>query len=195
MKKLTVLALMSLIAVSASGAEVMALKRLMIAPARPPVAPQPAPPAPKPERIPLKPGECLLQLADGVRIVGAPDGLATLPVLTDFGPVQIPLDKIKQIVASGASGSVKIQLFNGDRLTCKLRLEQFTLKSTYGALKVPVAEVTRLAFGDGSSVTVEPLDEKVAVSRPTASAGHAGHNHGHAVPQAAAVEVFRRFEK
>jgi hypothetical protein len=167
MKRLVALLMVVCLTGTAAGAKIIlggGRTVIRVAPTTPVAKPAVSP---KPVRIELKPGQCLVELREGLRIVGTPDELAVLPVTTSFGAVEIPLATIKQIRSGKQPGRVKIEFSNGDRLTCDLRVGRMTLKSDYGTFTVPAADIARVAFG--KSVTVSPDDVDVAsvATRPS----------------------------
>lgn len=81
-----------------------------------------------------------VDLADGSRVVGTTT-MKSLPVRTDFGNVEVQLDKVQRVGFKQKQEEVVLDLRNGDKLTGFLRAGSWEIATLFGNVKVPLEKV------------------------------------------------------
>lgn len=100
--------------------------------------------------------QVVLELADGMRIVGTPS-LEKLKMTTQFADVDIELSRVRTIEFKGADRAAEINLQNGDLLKGKLAATEIALKTLFGPVVIPLEKVSMIrVFGHGNA---KPLPE------------------------------------
>ncbi len=90
-----------------------------------------------------------VELRDGSRLVGTPL-VETLPIEFQSKTVNVELAMITDWQTSGAAAMV-LRFRNGDELTSPLKFEEFPLRTVFGEVKLPVAQIVRCVARGGRS--------------------------------------------
>jgi len=86
-----------------------------------------------------------LHLTDGSYIVGRPTD-SSLPVMTSFAKVNIPLSQIKEIQLSNDQKTITIKFLNGDSLTGVLNFKSIELGTIVGNVTVDKSQITKMSI-------------------------------------------------
>jgi hypothetical protein len=103
-------------------------------------APSPPPPPTSGEHV-----RATVELVDGSRLVGEPDG-ATLPLRLEFGQLEVPLRRITMLEPVDAGPMVTIHLANGDRISGSLEQDLLPLATLVGRVTPAVRQVRRVSY-------------------------------------------------
>jgi hypothetical protein len=107
-----------------------------------------------------------IELRDGTRIIGTPQGHETLPLDATFGRTGVPLSLIAAAAFDAAKKQVRITFRNGDTLTGTPRIDRLKLKTEYGDMMVPIESIVRMASGD-KFAQQSPATAPVAANEPS----------------------------
>lgn len=141
--------------------------------------------APSPTRLPTPTNEVLrvltltVELRDGSRIVGEPS-TKTVPMRSAFGQVMVDLNNVESFQFPEDKGQVTLVFRNNDRVTGKLEIESFELKTCFGPVKLPLAVVRRGQVSPAGKsrlglVLYYPFDQDDnSVARDRSGLGHDG---------------------
>lgn len=110
----------------------------------------PDPPTEKPAP-PATPAPLLFtaDLIDGIKLIGQPIDLTTLPLKTEFANLQIPLTLIASAAFNKERTHLQVRLKNGDLITGVLELQRIRLRTAYGEASVPVAKLASITAKAG----------------------------------------------
>ena len=84
-----------------------------------------------------------LELTDGERVVGTPS-VDKLNMTTQYADVDIQLSRVRTIEFKGADRAAEINLQNGDQLKGKLAATEIALKTLFGPVVIPLAQVSAM---------------------------------------------------
>lgn len=99
--------------------------------------------------------QVVLDLADGSRVVGEPS-LDRLKLTTSYAAMEIPLQQVSKVefAAASADHEARVNLRDGDVINAKLSGGDLALKTVFGDVAIPVAQVKRITVSLG-----KPLPE------------------------------------
>lgn len=86
-----------------------------------------------------------VELRDGSRLVGKPE-IMSLPMDLEFSSSSIPLSALRQCEVHPQDGQVILSFQNGDRLTGRLKLEQFKIETSFGKVSPDLLQIKRMTF-------------------------------------------------
>jgi len=84
-----------------------------------------------------------LELADGSRVIGAPD-LKSVRVQTPYASMDIPLDQIRTLTLHDDPERASLEMRNGDKLEGVADLKSITLSTVFGRVTVAIEHVMSL---------------------------------------------------
>jgi len=86
-----------------------------------------------------------VNLVDGSRIIGIPDA-GTMAFQTEFGKIDLPINKISRVNLNRDDEAVTIDLLNGDRMKGTLGFESYTLVTLVGELTIQAEDINTISF-------------------------------------------------
>ena len=98
----------------------------------------------------------VLELSDGSRVVGTPS-IDRLKVTTKYAGLEIPLSMVRTVEFSAGNHAAQLKLVNGDVLTGGLAATEIELKTIFGQVVIPLAQVRRISAGPGGGALPEGL--------------------------------------
>jgi hypothetical protein len=87
-----------------------------------------------------------LDFTDGSRIVGAP-AIDRLKIKSQFADMEVQLSRIHSVEFSDADHATRINLKNGDRITCNLYATGITINTLLGPVVIPFAKLKEIRAG------------------------------------------------
>jgi len=96
-----------------------------------------------------------LELSDGSRLVGVPVK-DSLPATLSFGEASIPFGELRKCELGGRDGAALLTFNNGDRLTARLKLPKFELKTALGPLSPELSLIQSISFSSFSVGDMPP---------------------------------------
>lgn len=94
------------------------------------------------------------ELRDGSRVVGVFTGKALALTSASVGELKMPVERIRTVNWPTGKTPAQLQATNGDTFSVELRLTELPILSSFGEIKVPVANIRQLHFWTD---TGEPL--------------------------------------
>jgi rhamnogalacturonyl hydrolase YesR len=113
-----------------------------------------------------KPSETrvILKLKDGSFFTGTLEGIKSLEVITDFGSLIVPLERILSIRRAEPGKEPKYELAT-DVFTIKkarIVLKELALKTKYGQLDIPLTDIEEISIFSGELGSINPLGLELA---------------------------------
>ncbi len=99
----------------------------------------------EPQNIEESPIRLAVDLADGSRVIGAPD-VAGFPLHTLVGKVETPLKHIVDIVFDNDNERSAVTLVNGDRISGTHGLEKLGLTTLFGDVVIDAALIRKITL-------------------------------------------------
>ena len=88
----------------------------------------------------------VLELSDGSRIVGTP-AIDRFKMATEYANLEIPLPLLRMVEFSGTNHVARVNFQNGDLLSVQLPATEIALKTVFGQVAIPMADVRRIMVG------------------------------------------------